>query len=213
MKRILLFAAGLLALTTSSNAQSSKMGSDLTLGPVVGMGNSWVGNMPGTNRFMPNGNIGVAAIYSDNSHWGWGSQLTFASEGYRIDYMGNTYTAAPLYLRLQPIRAYYFFGDVKSIVRPKIYLAPSLGIKLSEMDYVNGYHDSYMAGNMGTFRTLDFGLNAGAGVNVKLARGTWLNADLGYYQGLTDAVKGGMATNYNVNHNLGLNLGVLFAIR
>jgi hypothetical protein len=41
-----------------------------------------------------------------------------------------------------------------------------------------------------------------------VAKATWLNADIGYYHGLTDMSTGGDAK----NRNLGLNVGVLFPL-
>jgi hypothetical protein len=233
MKKVLLFAAGILIASTQSFAQNAQTLSNsqfISIGPVIGFGDSWVGHMSNSSAyfgnvssktmFMPSGYIGVGLIYARNEHWGWGGQLTLGTEGYKEQYTYNpefgrpyteTYTATPLYLRV-PLRAYYFFGDYRNTVRPKVYLGPSFGLKLSESDNVSGGTESNVAATTGTFRTFDFGINAGAGVNIKLAKTIWLNMDLGYTQGLVDVLKD-PENNYNVNHNLDFNAGVLFGIK
>lgn len=232
MKKVLLFATGALLAATQSFAQNTQNMSNsqfMSIGPVVGFGNSWVGNMSAPNyfgnvtaksKFMPSGYIGVGLIYARNEHWGWGGQLTLGTEGYKKEFtytpdfgrsLTQTYTATPLYLRL-PLRAYYFFGDYRNIVRPKVYLGPSFGLKLSESDNVSNGSENSLANTTGTFRTFDFGINAGAGVNIKLAKAMWLNMDLGYTQGLVDVLKD-PHDNYNVSHNLDFNAGLLFGIR
>jgi len=210
MKKILLLGLAMMALV-EAKAQTNQY---LSFGPVAGLGGSSVANLNGDSRFMPSGYLGVGAIYSRYVHWGWGAQLVVSSEGYKMqDPAGNIVTADPMYLRL-PLRAYYFFGNYNSVVRPKIYLGPSLGLKLSEIDNISNDNgrDLYMTENRNNFRTFDLGVNAGAGVNIKLAKATWLNLDLGYYQGLLDAVKD-PAGNYNTNQNLVVSGGVLFGIR
>ncbi|HXS35489.1 MAG TPA: porin family protein [Flavipsychrobacter sp.] len=208
MKRILLLATTIMFATVPQSFAQY-----ISLGPVGGFGTSWVGNMPGTTKFQPSGYLGVGLIYAKNVHWGWGGQLQVSSEGYRKeDMMGDISMVNPVYLRL-PLRAYYFFGKQNDNIRPKLYLGPSFGLKLAESSSMSPYYsDAYIPGASNDFRTFDFGLNAGAGVNIRLVRATWLNLDLGYYQGLTDAVKD-PSGNYNVNHNLALNVGVLFGIK
>ena len=86
--------------------------------------------------------------------------------------------------------------------------------KISSDVFCSVPSDAYMSGGASdNFRTFDWGLDAGAGVNVRLARATWLNMDLGYYQGLMDAVKNDAAGNMNMNENLRFNIGVLFGLR
>jgi len=208
MKKILLLTTGILmALSTESMAQY------LSLGPVGGFGGSWTTGLPGSNRTQPSGYLGLGLVYSKNIHWGWGAQLEVSSEGYRREAMGDEVRDNPVYLRL-PIRGYYFFGDYGSKVRPKVYLGPSFGLKLGESSSMSTmYSDAYMAGSSNNFRTFDFGLDAGAGLNVRLAKATWLNMDLGYYQGLMDAVKNDAAGNTNMNENLRFNVGVLFGLK
>lgn len=186
----------------------------ISLGPVGGFSHNQVTNLGGNTRFMPSGYLGVGMIYSKDAHWGWGGQLTASAEGYSIDGMyGNRATVTPLYVRLTP-RAYYFFGGVNNVVRPKVYLGPSVGVKVAEStDYSYGLvGDMYMMNRTGSFNTFDVGVNGGAGVNIRLMKATWLNLDAGYTQGLLDVVDD-PAGNYNMNQNFAINVGLLFGLK
>lgn len=126
---------------------------------------------------------------------------------------GNTtYTTAidPTYLRLTP-KAYYFFGQYGDNVRPKVYLGPSVGVKLAEDHYTNDnqvYYDGAMpVTTPDMFRTVDLGAEAGVGANFKVARHIWFNVDASYYHGLTYATKMD-----DMNRNAKLNLGLMFGL-
>jgi len=212
MKKALLLATGLFLGVFSSKAQY------ISLGPVAGFGHSWVSNMTGTANFKASPNLGVGMIYSKDPHWGWGAELDVSHEGYKMDMGVNTVAVNPVYLRL-PLRAYYFFGPVSSSVRPKVYLGPSFGFKVDEVQYMNGNkmaNSDVMATtynmNSDMFNSFDIGMNAGAGINVKLMRATWLNMDLGYNLGFLDAVNDA-ANNTNLNQNLRFNAGLLFGLK
>lgn len=217
MKKIALIAATLTALyipqaIAQTEAKKTPNGQYVSIGPIAGVGLNWVGNMGGNNMTVMSGNIGIGMIYARNEHWGWGGQLMLSSEGYDVKYNGTEVKAIPLYLRM-PLRAYYFFGDYRNTVRPKVYLGPTLGLKLGENDDMSGRASEAMAyNNTGTFKTFDLGINIGTGVNIKLAKAIWLNLDLVYNQGLLDAVDD-PAGNYNTNMNLGFNAGLLFGLK
>jgi hypothetical protein len=212
MKKVLLLVTGLFLSVFQSKAQY------ISLGPVAGFGHSWVSNLTGTDRFKASPYLGIGMVYSKDVHWGWGGELAVSHEGYKADMGMNTVTVNPVYLRL-PLRAYYFFGPYKSHIRPKVYLGPSFGFKVDEVQYMNGNRLSNsdviattynMHSDM--FNSFDVGLNTGAGVNVRLMPGTWLNMDLGYNLGFLDAVDNTANTN-NMNQNIRLNVGVLFGLK
>jgi Outer membrane protein beta-barrel domain len=184
----------------------------LSIGPEIGFDHSWIGNVNGDAKFKAGGYAGIGLIYTRQSHWGIGAKALFSSEGYKLDNAdGYTINVTPLYLRV-PLDVYYFFGDYKNSIRPKVYIGPTFGAKLTENYDETGPNDGTLESTTGPFKNFDFGLNAGAGLNIKLQQGVWLNLDLSYYQGLTDAIDD-PAGRYNVNHNVAFNAGLLFGIR
>lgn len=210
MKRIFVFFLSVLAISGFSTARAQY----ISIGPVASFGHSWVSNVGGNTRFNPSGSLGVGMIYSRQNNWGFGADLALSFEGLTKDELidGTTYTVKvrPLYLRI-PLKVYYFFGDYGDNIRPKVYLGPTLGFKLDEINDVEPYStEARLPDNF--FRSFDLGLQAGAGANFKISGRTWLNLDLGYYVGLLDAVDAA-ADNYNMNQNLRLNVGVLFGLR
>lgn len=117
MKKLVLIAA-VLVIAKSAFAQS-KVVEYASLGPVIGFGNNWVSNMPGTNKFNASGFAGASLVYAKDAHWGYGAEALLSLEGYRVaDAAGNIAAANPVYLRL-PLHVYYFFGDYQSLVRIK----------------------------------------------------------------------------------------------
>jgi|GEM_PF-734491 len=183
-----------------------------SIGPVVGMGHSWVSGM--TNTFKPSAYLGAGILYSRYEHWGFGGLLTASHEGYskEVYRFGNTYvnTIDPTYLRFTP-RAYYFFGDYGNNVRPKIYAGPSVAYKVVEDQYIEeprGFYElTYTRPTGEVFNSWDFGVNAGAGVNIKVAKYMWLNLDADYYHGLLNVTNAD-----NKNRTLRANAGLMIGI-
>lgn len=180
-----------------------------SIGPVAGFGHSWVSN--NVNQFKPSGYLGFGLLYSRYEHWGFGGTLTASHEGFSHEVYTpqgtfvNTYD--PTYLRFTP-RAYYFFGQYKDNVRPKVFAGPSIAYKLVEDQYIDvptpigvQYPDM--------FQSFDFGLNAGAGVNIKIGKYTWLNLDADYYHGLLDVTN---TIDNNMNRSLRANVGIMIGI-
>lgn len=186
----------------------------ISLGPVGGFGHSWTSNM--NNRFKPSAHLGIAMIYSRFEHWGWGTELTASHEGYStltgVNGTEQTISYDPTYLRMTP-KAYYFFGDYGDNIRPKIYLGPSVAYKLAEDRYVRGPGGTevqYMNTGSTMINDWDLGVDAGAGVNIKVAPYTWLNLDADYYHGLLDVTR--MNGINNMNRSLRANVGVMIGI-
>ncbi len=215
MKKIRLLSIGLMLSAVTSFAQTTvadlKTGYTF-LGPVAGIGSSWIGYMPVGGIAKTSGYAGVSLIKLNNPHWGWGGQIRLSSEGYKIESFSNAQVFRPLYLRV-PARAYYFFGRRSDWLRPNIYLGPSAAVKLSEYNVAgNIYQDYYVVHNSSYFRTLDIGVNGGVGLDFRLSHKTWLNLDLDYYHGLVDAVDDA-SNEYNPNRTLNFSLSVLFNLR
>lgn len=215
MKKMMITLGITMLAGLTSFGQAKKTGSMYTsLGPVAGFGHSWVSGKS-NQVFKPTANLGVGFVYSKYEHWGWGANLVASHEGYATEYnwLGNTYrnVVDPVYIRLTP-RAFYFFGDYTSTVRPKLFLAPSVGVKVQEDHYMtnetmNQSDVTYNTNGTSMYKTMDLGAEGGAGVNVKLGRATWLNLDATYYQGVLNATK----TN-NMNQNVRINAGVMMGL-
>ncbi|RYG39738.1 MAG: PorT family protein, partial [Chitinophagaceae bacterium] len=148
-------------------------------------------------------------VYSFVSHWGISADVKFSSEGETLGLDKDNKTVARAnYIRV-PLQGIYFFGKYGNKVRPKISVGPSFGF------LVGGETKQYTNGDVtATVKTKDFaesfdlGLTGAVGLNVRVAKATWLNADVAYYHGLTDVATGGDAK----NRNIGINVGVLFPL-
>ncbi|MCG2618210.1 PorT family protein [Terrimonas sp. NA20] len=204
MKRIMIvlaFASG----ATAVHAQN------LSLGPTAGFGHAWTSSDNGSQdgKFHSSYNIGGKLVYSFVSHWGISADVKFSSEGETVEAVnGNKSVYRANYIRV-PLQGIYFFGEYGNKVRPKISVGPSLGF------LVGGEYKQYVNGNVAnTVKTkdisesFDFGLTGAVGLNVRVAKSTWLNADVAYYHGLTDVVNTADAK----NRNIGLNVGILFPL-
>ena len=204
MKRIMI----VLALASGAVTVQAQ---NLSLGPTAGFGHAWTSSDNGgvDGRFHPSYNVGGKLVYSFVSHWGISADVKFSSEGETVGPDNdNKSVFRANYIRV-PLQGIYFFGDYGNKVRPKISVGPSFGF------LVGGESKQYTGGNVtSTAKTkdvaesFDFGLTAAAGLNVRVAKATWLNADIGYYHGLTEVVNNSDAK----NRNIGINVGVLFPL-
>ncbi|HRO43546.1 MAG TPA: porin family protein [Flavipsychrobacter sp.] len=214
MKKFLTIATGLFfAASINVNAQTKKRSNVeyMSLGPIVGFGHSWVSGKDNQD-FKASVNLGIGLIYSKHEHWGFGADLAVSHEGFKMeDDLTNTELVVnPVYLRLTP-KAYYFFGSYGNKIRPKVYAGPSLAYKVDERvsfndERLNSDEVKAVFGK-DIFDDADLGITAGAGLNVELKKGVWLNLDGNYYHGLLDVTDNGGA-----NRNLRLNVGVLFGL-
>jgi len=208
----------MMAAAAETTAQSTELTrkSYISIGPVGSFGHSWTNNLGSrNNEFKAAPALGAGMLFSMHEHWAYGSQLLLSHEGYtrQIRMNGNWYqrTVNPIYLRM-PMSVNYFFGSYGNAVRPKLYLGPVLGLKLSEHEDIDFRGADLAYRHVDEFRTFDLGLQGGAGVNIRLWRTTWLNLDAGYYQGLLDASDRPGETDYNTNANLRFNAGLFFGL-
>jgi outer membrane protein W len=134
---------------------------------------------------------------------GEGGKNTFDAGGNHQEWKYRAY-----YIRV-PIQAVYFFGDLGDVVRPKISLGPSAGFLVAgdSKAYINDALDSKLK-TKDLLEGFDFGLTGAVGVNFKLGGDKWLNTDISYYHGITDA---GIFIELR-NRNVMLNIGLLFPI-
>lgn len=205
MKKIV-FVLTTLVLISTAKAQN------VSLGPTVGFGHSWITNLGGDAAFHPSFNIGGSLVYSSNAHLGFGADLKFSREGAKLK-SGSGAVAGTInndYLRI-PLKVIYFFNQYGNPVRPKISLGPTLGFLVGGKTTYETSSGSHETDTKDYYKNFDFGLQGSAGINFRLARNTWLNTDLSYYQGLTDVVKNNSGE-ASKNGNIGVNVGLTFGI-
>lgn len=214
MKKIMTLAAALLitaAVTENATAQK------ISLGIVGSTGHSWTGHTGGDRDFKFSPTLGIGMVYSHNEHWGYASELLISHEGFKNDYpIGRgeyqKMTVNPVYLRM-PMHIVYFFGEYGHRIRPKVFAGPTLGLKLDEKQwYSNNYNGEGTMSNTDMFRTFDIGINVGTGANFRIARKTWLNADIAYTHGLMDAIRDDVNGDHNANRNLRGTVGIMWGL-
>jgi len=183
----------------------------LSLGPTAGFGHSWLSDDATSrdSRFHPSYNIGGKLVYSTLTNWGFSLDAKFSGEGGTIGDNSDDKTKLNFnYIRV-PVQAIYFFGKVGNAIRPKVSLGPSFGFLVGGKikQYVNGNVVSEVKAK-DVVKSFDLGINGAVGLNFRISKATWLNADLSYTHGLTNIAKGADIK----QRNLGLNVGVLFPI-
>jgi hypothetical protein len=200
MKRLLILPVAFL-LTISASAQRAperESRKTFSFGPVMGFGHAWM-TPTAYSEYNPAISAGVFAIYSPIEHWGLGADVRYSIEGSKKDYPeGGIVKSQFDYIRV-PVRAMYFFGKWGDDFCPKLAVGPSFGF------LVGSKGPSYVNENQ-----MDFGFTASGGFNYRIYRGTWLNADVGCYHGLSDAVKGDQ--NKEGQRNIAVNVGVGFEL-
>ena len=181
-----------------------------SLGPSVGAGLSMVSNNDEIVDVNPQflWNAGATFVYSTKNHLGFGADLKYSSEGYKVQFafFGSTFdiNVHLNYLRL-PVRVIYCFGDYGGHIRPKIFLGLTPGLLLSAKED-DGTENFDIKDSLSTF---DLGAQGGVGVNIRLMEGVWLNTDIGIYQGFLDL---GDSDESILNRNVAVNVGVAFGI-
>jgi len=201
MKKFLLalIISGSVCFTASAQSKFS-------LGPNAGVGGSWISNSTNSKTKLA-GNAGLALVYSAAEHFGIGLDAKYSFEGGISESTDAKTTVDLNYFRL-PLKAIYFFNDYGDKVRPKVYVGPSFG-------FLTGGKTEIVVGNASTtvdskdyYKSFDFGVTAGAGVNVRLVKNTWFNADLSYLHGISEIIKDSDAHNRNLQVNVGVNFGL-----
>jgi hypothetical protein len=210
MKKAIFFVAAILiTISTEAQVAGQSSGKSLFIGPVAGFGHSRVTNLDGVTRFKPMAYVGVNIIHEVSGHFTFGNSFILSSEGYKIRNEGSEISVTPKYLRM-PFRATYAFGHGR--IQPAAYAGPVFGVKLGESSSENRVIDDMFLGEKSKqFNNVDFGLNAGIGVNIRMGDRKYLTLDGGYYQGLLDVVKDAASVS-NKNQNLTFNVGLLFAV-
>lgn len=208
MKRLLIGTTALL-FSTISKAQT------FTIGLTGGGGESWILNYVSGATTNTAWNAGASFTYRNKSHIGLGADVLYSAEGATYAYLTEPAgsikeTLNTNYIRV-PLKVIYFFGKEKSIIHPYINAGPSFGVLMPTQSILNSNDVKTVFNTKQVINNFDAGINAAAGLNVKLTPKIFLNANLAYYCGIRDVIKNDVYKNYN--ENLQFNLGVQIALK
>ena len=180
---------------------------EFSLGPTVGINNSWIDNVPGDIHAQIGFNAGLTLVYSTEEHWGVGMDLKYSGEGVQTKLRGITAHSHLNYVRI-PVKILYFFNSFGNDFRPKVYLGPSFGLLAGGKTEQFLEVGTVKVDSKDVYEDFDLGLVFGTGFNYRIAPRTWLNVDLAYNHGFTDIAKFGEGYNRNVNMNIGIAWGL-----
>jgi hypothetical protein len=119
------------------------------------------------------------------------------------------------FIRMQP-KLIHFFGDLGDAVRPKLFVGGSLGFLVGGKTTTTVSTNNESAdvttkvNSKDYYNSVDAGLLAGAGINWRIGKATWLNTDLVYNNGLIDLSKSN--NNWQASRSIGFNVGLTFPI-
>ncbi len=186
-----------------------------TIGPKVGVNltHFWGNDFDNDDAKMKVGpQFGGFFTWSNDSWFAVSGELLYSAKGsrFRIDSpFGDVKSVTRMdYLEIPLLFRFFFVKE--GAVRPHVSIGPSVGFlvlgrskTLEPIESeVNNFYDSE------TTHKFDVGLNAGGGVNIRVADRIWINPELRYNLGLLN-----IADNYNVrNGALTFSVGVGFPI-
>ncbi len=192
---------------------------NLSLGPVAGINHSWMTGAGDNKHFNPGVNLGATITYSFNPQWGIGGDLFYTMEGVKNRTEGNTVVntrdANLNFIRIQP-KLIHFFGELGDRVRPKLFVGGSVcflagGNTTTTVSTNNESADiTTKVKSKDLYNKVDAGLLAGAGINWRIGKATWLNTDLVYNNGLLDLSKSN--SSWQASRGVAFNLGITFPI-
>ena len=198
-------------LVVASTASAQKFAQNVSFGPIVGLGHSWIHGLEGDKEFKLAPTAGVTMVYSAGAHWGFGLDIKFSREGVKQEaFPGTDAVLHANYIRI-PFKSMYFFGELGNKIRPKVMAGPSLGFLVGGKQKLEASGGEILAEVKAKdiLKTFDIGVHGGLGLNARLTRNTWLNTDVTYYHGLKDIREGSMDWK---NRNIVWNVGVAFGI-
>lgn len=171
MKRTILFIIAI--IITSTGASFGQLtNSNFSIGPRVGVNFSNVSN-PDQAELLTGLAAGLTSTYSINENSGITVDLLYSGEGYKI---GDTKTNLN-YLRI-PILYNIFFGELGQALRPKVFLGPQVGFRMSAESGGTSIKENT--------KGVSLGLGAGLGFNYRINDRMWLNTDLRSFFDLND---------------------------
>lgn len=180
------------------------MTQNLSFGPMAGVNFTTLSNKDNTST-----KTGLAAggffNYSSKKWFGIGVQVLYNQLGTKLtdtkDEINLNYLQVPL------LATYYFNGgSTVGSFRPKLFAGPHVNFLLN----AKNKDGNELNPNGAVYKDADFGITLGGGFNYAIADRTWLNFDVRYGVGLTDATK---SVNSDImNRGVGINLGVSFPL-
>ncbi len=207
MKRTIRFIIVVLLLSQAVQAQEN-----ISIGPIAGVS---IANLRGENTgtsWTTGLTLGGFLNYSANSGFGVSGQVLYTQLGGKDN--DNSREINLNYIQI-PILATYFLGKYGQRVRPKLFLGPHINFLLSAKNE-QGVDINQVQGRPGrsnAFESIDAGLTAGVGLNVRLANKIWLNTDVRYGLGLLGLLADDQPDIRKIhNHNFGVNVGVSFPL-
>jgi hypothetical protein len=216
MKTLVVIVIATFLLSASAYSQN------LAVGPLKGIGISTVhitDNAAGglDKKFFPSFVIGGKFVYSFVSDWGISAVVNLSREGGRLKgTLGGSneydYTYDAYYIRV-PMQGIYFFGKLGDIVRPKVAAGPSFGFLVGgKSDFKVNEQGPDKVSTTDILEPFDIGIISSVGLNVQIIRNRdiWINSDLSYYHGLTNASSSGPG-NFS-NRNLQMTMGIMFPL-
>lgn len=202
MKKYLL---GFIISTSFCLAASAQ--SKFTLGPTVGLGYTTIKNTSKSEGKLA-ASFGAALVYNMSENFGIGLDGKFSVQGERTELNDVRYIRTLNYLQF-PLKAIYSFTTSNERIRPIVYAGPSFGFLVGGKTKVNELgEDTKVYWSKDLYKTFDFGIKAGGGVNYQLDDYTWLSADVSYLHGLSNLVKDTRAHNRTMLVNLGVNFSL-----
>ena len=201
MKKSIQFVALALMMSQAAFAQEN-----LSIGPLVGVS---IANLRGdisNNAWKPGLTAGGFINYSANSGFGVSGQVLYTQLGARDELRNDEIRLN--YIQV-PVLLTYFLGKYGQKVRPKLFIGPHVNFLLNARNK-NGDDINTKIGDLTPFKSIDAGLTAGLGLNVRLADKIWLNTDVRYGLGLIPLGPDDATKIYN--QNFGVNVGVSFPL-
>jgi outer membrane protein W len=201
MKKILLALIISSGFSFIAGAQSK-----FSIGPNAGVGSSWLDNTP-NRKSKQAGNVGLSFVYSAQEHFGIGIDTKYSFEGGKYSTTNETTTVDLNYIRV-PLKFMYFFNSYGNKVRPKIFAGPSFGFLAGGDTRIETPAITRTVKSKDYYKSFDFGLTGGLGLNMRLVKNTWFNADVSYLHGITDIRPASKQHNRNIGVNVGVNFGL-----
>ena len=196
--KVFLLSVALLSISRAGISQN------LSFGPMAGLNISSLNNFENTSSKA--GLLAGAFLnYSSKNWFGLGVQVVYNGLGAKLT--TPTETIRLNYIQVPILATYYLAGNnTKGSFRPKFFAGPHINFL---MNAKNKEGNDLNPNNL-FYKSTELGLTFGTGFNYAVMDKTWLNFDVRYGVGLTDATQ---SPRVNITNNaFAVTLGVSFPI-